>query len=91
MEPDTGRNEIAVSRGYVTESGEACIVGSLCEKLLTQIYFWLYNERWTARGLAGSVGEYKAKEVMGEVERGVEGDGVSGERRLPIGLDRWID
>lgn len=50
MELDTGRNEIAVSRGCVTESGEACIVGSLCKELLTQIYFWLYNERWTAKG-----------------------------------------
>ena len=46
------KNEIAVSRGCVTESGEACIVGSVCEKLLTQIYFWLYNERWNAKGLS---------------------------------------
>ncbi len=82
MEPDTGRNEIAVSRGCVTESGEACIVGSLCEKLLTQIYFWLYNERWTAKGLAGSVGEYKAKKVMGEVEKEVEGDREEGTKTI---------
>lgn len=68
MELDTSRNEIAVSRGCVTESGEACIVGSLCEKLLTQIYFWLYNERWTEKGLAGAAGEYKAKKVKGETE-----------------------
>lgn len=69
MELDTDRNEIAVSRGCVTESGEACIVGSLGEKLLTQIYFWLYNERWTAEGLVGSAGEYTAKKGLEEAER----------------------
>lgn len=85
MELDTDRNEIAVSRGCVTESGEACIVVSLGEKLLTQIYFWLYNERWTAKGLVGSAGEYAAKKVREEAE---EGDDESRERRLLIGLDR---
>lgn len=42
-------------------SGEARFVGSLSEKLLTEIYFWLYNERWTETGLAGSAVEYMGK------------------------------
>lgn len=37
MELDTGRNEIAVSGGCVTESGEACRAGLLCEKLFKSI------------------------------------------------------
>lgn len=55
----------------VSQRVEKLVLWARCEKLLTQIYFWLYNERWTGKGLAGSVGEYKAKKVMGEVERGV--------------------
>lgn len=73
-----------MSRGCVTESGEACIVGSLGEKLLTQIYFWLYNERWTVKGLVGSAGEYTSKKGLGEAEREV---GESRERELLVGLD----
>lgn len=42
-------------------SGEARFVGSLSEKVLSEIYLWLYNERWTETGLAGSAVEYMGK------------------------------